>query len=81
MIYWYFQNFLKGKLNLLNFIFISAITILKKLCNHPDLLDLPRDLQGSEECYPTDYSVKEKLRCVRPEFSGKMLVLDRFIDF
>nr|CAG8510649.1 1780_t:CDS:10 [Entrophospora candida] len=46
---------------------LKAITILKKLCNHPDLLDLPRDLQGSEECYPTDYSIKEKLRCVRPE--------------
>lgn len=55
----------------------TAITILKKLCNHPDLLDLPKDLKRSENCFPQGYSPKEKTRIVRPEFSGKMLVLDR----
>ncbi|CAG8456885.1 6988_t:CDS:10 [Funneliformis caledonium] len=58
----------------------TAITILKKLCNHPDLLDLPGDLKGSETCFPQDYSIKEKARIVKPEFSGKMLVLDRMLS-
>ncbi|CAG8436241.1 8031_t:CDS:10 [Ambispora gerdemannii] len=58
---------------------LKAITILKKLCNHPDLLDLPDDLCGSEDCFPPDYSLKEKSRYVRPEFSGKMQVLDRML--
>ncbi|PKC70895.1 hypothetical protein RhiirA1_499284 [Rhizophagus irregularis] len=58
---------------------LKAITILKKLCNHPDLLDLPKDLKRSEKCFPQGYSIKEKARIVRPEFSGKMLVLDRML--
>ncbi|RIA97370.1 DNA repair protein rhp54 [Glomus cerebriforme] len=58
---------------------LKAITILKKLCNHPDLLDLPKDLKRSEKCFPQGYSIKEKTRIVRPEFSGKMLVLDRML--
>ncbi|CAG8511298.1 11270_t:CDS:10 [Ambispora leptoticha] len=59
---------------------LKAITILKKLCNHPDLLDLPDDLHGSEDCFPPGYSIKEKSRYVRPEFSGKMQVLDRMLS-
>ncbi|RGB44082.1 P-loop containing nucleoside triphosphate hydrolase protein [Rhizophagus diaphanus] len=58
---------------------LKAITILKKLCNHPDLLDLPKDLKRSEKCFPQGYSIKEKGRIVKPEFSGKMLVLDRML--
>ncbi|GBB91501.1 hypothetical protein RclHR1_18830001 [Rhizophagus clarus] len=58
---------------------LKAITILKKLCNHPDLLNLPKDLKRSENCFPQGYSPKEKTRIVRPEFSGKMLVLDRML--
>ena len=52
--------------------------MLKKLCNHPDLLNLPRELSGSERCFPEGYSIKEKVRHVRPEFSGKMTILARF---
>ncbi|CAG8559375.1 8796_t:CDS:2, partial [Racocetra fulgida] len=48
-----------------------------KLCNHPDLLDLPKELRGSQKCFPPGYSIKDKARTVKPEFSGKMLVLDR----
>lgn len=51
--------------------------MLKKLCNHPDLLNLPEDLDGSETLLPSGYSAKEKARTVNAEYSGKMTVLDR----
>src|SRR5690606_7158805 len=34
---------------------LKAIGILKKLCNHPDLLNLPEDLPGCEAFFPPDY--------------------------
>ncbi|KAL1715239.1 P-loop containing nucleoside triphosphate hydrolase protein [Schizophyllum commune] len=34
---------------------LKAINILKKLCNHPELLDLPNDLQGSEHLIPEGF--------------------------
>ncbi|KHO01128.1 recombinational repair protein [Metarhizium album ARSEF 1941] len=61
---------------------LKAINILKKLCNHPDLLNLNDDLPGSESCFPSDYVPKEargRDRDVRPEYSGKMMVLDRML--
>ncbi|RUP50247.1 DNA repair and recombination protein RAD54 [Jimgerdemannia flammicorona] len=58
---------------------LKAITMLKKLCNHPDLLNLPDDLEGSEVLLPSGYSAKEKARAVNPDFSGKMMVLDRLV--
>ncbi|KAF2835065.1 DNA repair protein, SNF2 family [Patellaria atrata CBS 101060] len=61
---------------------LKAITILKKLCNHPDLLDVPVDLPGSEECFPDDFVPKEargRDRDVKPWYSGKMQVLDRML--
>lgn len=61
---------------------LKAINILKKLCNHPDLLDLGADLPGSEEHYPEDYVPKEargRDRDVKPWYSGKMQVLDRML--
>ncbi|KAG6003844.1 DNA repair protein rhp54 [Claviceps maximensis] len=61
---------------------LKAINILKKLCNHPDLLNLAEDLPGSEACSPTGYVPKESRgrdRDVKPEYSGKMLVLDRML--
>ncbi|CAG8532179.1 3579_t:CDS:10 [Diversispora eburnea] len=57
---------------------LKAITFLKKLCNHPDLLDLPNELKNSEKCFPTGYSKKEKGRSFKPVYSGKMIVLDRY---
>ncbi|OJD29987.1 dna repair protein rhp54 [Diplodia corticola] len=61
---------------------LKAINILKKLCNHPDLLELPADLPGSEECFPDDFVPKDargRDRDVKAWYSGKMAVLDRML--
>ncbi|KAG0203509.1 DNA-dependent ATPase protein rad54 [Mortierella sp. GBA30] len=65
---------------------LKAIGLLKKLCNHPDLLDLPDDLEGCEKLLPPDYQAKNSKKpmsrggiLVQPEFSGKMLVLARML--
>lgn len=61
---------------------LKAINILKKLCNHPDLLELPGDLPGSEDCYPDDFVPKDargRDRDVKAWYSGKMIVLDRML--
>lgn len=61
---------------------LKAIGILKKLCNHPDLLDLATDLPGSEKFWPDDYVPKDSRgrdRDVKPWYSGKMQVLDRML--
>ncbi|PWA01918.1 hypothetical protein BB558_001946 [Smittium angustum] len=34
---------------------LQAITLLKKLCNHPSLLNLPNDIEGSENILPEEY--------------------------
>ena len=34
---------------------LQAVTLLKKLCNHPSLLHLPRDIEGSKSLIPPDY--------------------------
>ena len=59
---------------------LKAIGMLKKLCNHPDLLDLPTDLPGSEQYFPDDYVPKDargRDRDVKAWYSGKMAVLER----
>ncbi|KAK3934386.1 DNA repair protein rhp54 [Diplogelasinospora grovesii] len=61
---------------------LKAIGMLKKLCNHPDLLDLGSDLPGSEQYYPEDYVPKDargRDRDIKPWYSGKMQVLDRML--
>lgn len=61
---------------------LKAIGLLKKLCNHPDLLNLPDDLPGSEEHFPEEYVPKDQRgrdREVNPVYSGKMQVLDRML--
>lgn len=61
---------------------LKAIGILKKLCNHPDLLDLEADLPGSDSLYPEDYVPPDQRgrdREPKPWFSGKMQVLDRML--
>jgi len=61
---------------------LKAIGMLKKLCNHPDLLDLPNDLPGCEKYYPDDFVPKEargRDRDIKSHYSGKMLVLDRML--
>ena len=57
---------------------LKAIGILKKLCNHPDLLSLPDDLEGSEELFPEGYKPGDR-RHVAVELSGKLSVLTRFL--
>lgn len=59
---------------------LKAIGLLKKLCNHPDLLNLPEDLPGCEHVYPDDFVPKDargRNRDVNTSYSGKMEVLDR----
>lgn len=34
---------------------LKAINMLKKLCNHPELLDLPGDLKGCDNLIPEGY--------------------------
>ncbi|EHL00736.1 putative DNA repair protein rhp54 [Glarea lozoyensis 74030] len=61
---------------------LKAIGMLKKLCNHPDLLNLPDDLPGCENFYPEDYVPKDargRDRDIKPWYSGKMQVLDRML--
>jgi len=62
---------------------LKAIGMLKKLCNHPDLLDLTADLPGSESCWPDDYVPKESRsnrdKEVKTWYSGKMAVLARML--
>jgi DNA repair and recombination RAD54-like protein len=61
---------------------LKAIGMLKKLCNHPDLLDLAGDLPGCEQYWPADYVPKDargRDRDIKPWYSGKMQVLDRML--
>jgi DNA repair and recombination RAD54-like protein len=61
---------------------LKAIGMLKKLCNHPDLLNLPDDLPGCENFWPDDYVPKDgrgRDRDIKPWYSGKMQVLDRML--
>lgn len=61
---------------------LKAIGLLKKLCNHPDLLNLPEDLPGCEKHFPDDFVPKDlrgRDRDVKPWYSGKMQVLDRML--
>ena len=61
---------------------LKAIGMLKKLCNHPDLLSLPDDLPGCGQFFPDDYVPKDargRDREVKSWYSGKMQVLDRML--
>ncbi|KAI0404098.1 DNA repair protein rhp54 [Xylaria palmicola] len=61
---------------------LKAIGLLKKLCNHPDLLNLADDLPGSEQYWPEGYVPKDargRDRDIKPWYSGKMQVLDRML--
>ncbi|KAH9043143.1 SNF2 family domain-containing protein [Lactarius pseudohatsudake] len=67
---------------------LKAINILKKLCNHPELLDLPNDLYGSERLIPEGFQgsgqqagakSRDRNPSVHCEWSGKFMVLERFL--
>lgn len=55
---------------------LKAITMLKKLCNHPNLLNLPEDLEGCESVLPAGYQNQMK---VDASYSGKFAVLARML--
>lgn len=55
---------------------LQNITLLKKLCNHPKLLNLPEDLQGSQSVLPANYFNQGK---VDASLSGKFTVLARML--
>ena len=56
---------------------LKAIGLLRKLVNHPDLLNLPEDLPGSEQVLPPEYMGKGRDRFVNCDYSGKFVVLGR----
>ena len=67
---------------------LKAIDVLKKLCNHPALLELPSDLKGSESLFLAGFiGAKERSTGgsgsgrsgpgVNCEWSGKFVVLER----
>ncbi|XP_070519810.1 DNA repair and recombination protein RAD54-like isoform X10 [Cardiocondyla obscurior] len=56
---------------------LAAITLLKKLCNHPDLIydkiiEKTEGFERAASLLPSNYSTKQLL----PELSGKLMVLD-----
>lgn len=70
---------------------LKAINILKKLCNHPELLNLPDDLRGSDALIPEGFvgasgggtgsssrhGGRKQDGGVRCEWGGKFVVLER----
>ncbi|ODV96997.1 hypothetical protein PACTADRAFT_74584 [Pachysolen tannophilus NRRL Y-2460] len=62
---------------------LKAITLLKKLCNHPNLLNLPDDIEGCQDLIPNEYDYSSgnsgRNREVQTEFSGKFRILERFL--
>ncbi|GMM28624.1 DNA-dependent ATPase [Martiniozyma asiatica (nom. inval.)] len=55
---------------------LKAIGLLKKLCNHPNLLNLPNDVEGCEDLLPNDYA---QGRHIQTHYSGKFAMLERFL--
>ncbi|VEU19404.1 DEKNAAC100523 [Brettanomyces naardenensis] len=61
---------------------LKCIGILKKLCNHPNLLKLPEDIEGCDDLIPDDYvepSGYGRNREVQTWLSGKFAMLERFL--
>jgi DNA repair and recombination RAD54-like protein len=65
---------------------LKAIGMFKKLCNHPDLLDLRNELAGCESILPEGYTPpiqgnyggrQSNVEC---HWSGKMAVLERMLS-
>ncbi|KAI8774132.1 DNA repair and recombination protein RAD54 [Biomphalaria glabrata] len=71
------ENLVSGKDSVSS---LSAITQLKKLCNHPDLV-YDKCLEGKDGFedtlgyFPSNYSTKS----VNPELSGKVVILDTLL--
>jgi DNA repair and recombination RAD54-like protein len=59
---------------------LKAITILRKMCNHPSLVNFDEDMPGAETCFPQGFDPKDRRAKLDPELSGKMAVLDRSVQ-
>lgn len=59
---------------------LKAITILRKMCNHPDLVNFDEDMPGAESVFPEGYNPRDRRAKVDPTLSGKMAVLDRYVS-
>lgn len=60
---------------------LKAIGVLKKLCNHPDLIKLENELDNYDSFeIPEGYNpASTKSRDVQTEYSGKFSILERFL--
>ncbi|QPG76960.1 hypothetical protein FOA43_004354 [Brettanomyces nanus] len=61
---------------------LKAIGLLKKLCNHPNLLKLPEDIEGCEGLIPEDYEEPNTYGRnveIQTWHSGKFAMLERFL--
>ncbi|GAA5943700.1 DNA-dependent ATPase RAD54 [Sporobolomyces koalae] len=58
---------------------LKAIGILRKMCNHPDLVNFKEDMPGAESVFPEGYDPKDRRAKIDPTLSGKLAVLDRFL--
>lgn len=54
---------------------LKQITTLKKLCNHPSLVDLSEWSAPASSLLPAEYDPKQ----VQPIFSGKLLLLEKML--
>lgn len=61
---------------------LKAIDTLKKLCTHPDLLLLSKEILGSEQFLPSEYESLEaggRNKEIQTWFGAKFAVLERFL--
>lgn len=61
---------------------LKAIDTLKKLCTHPDLLQLSDEISGSRSLIPDDYESLEqggRGREIQTWFGSKFAILERFL--
>ncbi|AOW01360.1 YALI0B07513p [Yarrowia lipolytica CLIB122] len=77
------RSLLKGEKSSEGTTTLNAIGILKKLCNHPDLLKLPDEIEGCRKVFPDDYAPPDERgsrdRDIYPHFSAKFLILERML--
>ncbi|GAA5969918.1 hypothetical protein JCM8115_006028 [Rhodotorula mucilaginosa] len=58
---------------------LAVINTLRKVVNHPDLVEWGKEMPGSESCWPEGYDPRDRRARINPSLSGKMAVLDRFL--
>lgn len=59
---------------------LASIMMLRKLCCHPDLNNLEQELPGCRDLFPDGYDPKDRRQKINSALSGKMIVLDRFLE-